>query len=46
MSFDKLPFFYNKFTVLIISILPAIILFKSEIDDNTNSFKSSLSHCN
>ena len=40
MSFDKLPLWYNKFTVLNTSKLPWIILFKSEIDDNTNYFNS------
>ena len=36
ISFDKLPFLYNKLTVLIASILPSIILFNCEIDGKTN----------
>ena len=40
MSFDKLPFGYNKFTVLIKSKLPSTILFKSKIDGNKFYCKS------
>ena len=42
MPFAKLLFWYNKFTVLIASILPWINLFKLEIDGNINFLKALL----
>ena len=37
MLFDKLPFWYNKFAVLITKALNLIILLKNEVDHNDNS---------
>ena len=43
--FDELPFWYNKFAVLIRSVLALIIVFKSEIVE-ANFFKTNLYGCN
>ena len=42
ISVEKLPSWYNKLVVLITTILNPIVSFKSEVDSNENSFKSSL----
>ena len=40
LSFDKLQIWYNKFTVLITTILTSVILFKSEKDGNESFLKA------
>lgn len=42
ISVEKLLSWYNKLVVLITTILNPIVSFKSEVDSNENSFKSSL----
>ena len=42
ISVEKLPSWYNKLVALITAISNPIVSFKSEVDSNENSFKSSL----
>ena len=42
ISVEKLPSWYNKLVALITTISNPIVSFKSEVDSNENSFKSSL----